>query len=345
MGKKFNEYVQQQPQILGDILKSKEVYVKSFLEYVKEDSKCIVFVGSGSSYNAACMVAPYMQELLNMRVECLTPSMMLASKRFIEGVYVAISQSGESTSTIGIIDVIHKNKQKVLAVCANANSPVAKNSDGYVPIMCGDECIGPKTKGVSATMITLLACGMEFAKVYDTLQQKDMEILEKDLNKVPEYMHMGIQHGLKLFTNRTQEITNAGYMMLVSDTLSEPAIREGALKLLETCWTPVFSYEFEEFMHGIHYSIGKGNTIIFFSNEVDSKRMDRLMQFSNENGAKAFVVDIPVKDDSLAHSFYLLGLFSNLCAQLSVERHIDCDVARYASFGKYMNTKKGGSDE
>lgn len=340
MGKKFNEYVLQQPEILGDILKSKEVYVKSFLEHIKADSKCVVLVGSGSSYNAACMVAPYMQELLNMRVECLTPSMILASKRLIEGVYIAISQSGESTSTVGIIDVIHKNKQKVLAICANANSAVAKNSDGYVPIMCGDECIGPKTKGVSATMMTLLACGVEFAKAHDTMIQKDIEIFEKDLNKVPEYMHMGIQHGLKLFMDRTQEFTNAGYMMLVSNALSEPAIREGALKLLETCWTPVFPYEFEEFMHGVHYSIGKGNTIIFFSNEADSKRMDRLMQFSNENGAKAFVVDIPVKEDSVVRSFYLLGVFSNLCAQLSVECRIDCDVARYASFGKYMKTKR-----
>ena len=349
MGKLFETYMHEQPEILKKIIDTRVDIARPLLEFCEEAPKRFFLIGSGSSYNAAYAVAPLIGEITGAEVTVLTPTMM-AVYGITEGLIIALSQSGTSTNTLNAIRTLQKEGRRVLLVTAEPDSPAGIQADSCLIVPCGAERVGPKTKGVTATMMTLLIGMHAVAVRFRLVPNRVLSVFEQQIERVVGDLEPAIRSACVFFDQHKANLSKAPYIMLCSDTSVIGASLECALKLLETCWLPVFAYDVEEFMHGVHYADGPGTTLFFLisPHEGESERMMRIADFSQAHGADVYrfgtsgdFEGILLISDccNLSRPFCLIVFFQALCALLSVDKGIECDVPRYPDFGKLMGTK------
>ena len=349
MTKLFNSFMQEQPEILAAIAAGGARIAAPLLAFCEEQPERIFLLGSGSSYNAAFACADLIRKLLRVEVTCITPT-LLPDQPLPDGLVLALSQSGTSTSTFDVVRKLQQEGRKVLLLTAQPDSLIGNQADACVLVECGPEPVGPKTKGATATMMTLLVCMLELAKAHGTAEDALLAEVAQSLQAVSAQVAEALASGAAFFAGR-DDIAAMGQMMLVADAKGYGAGLECALKLLETCWLPVFLYEFEEFMHGIHYAVGQGSNLLFLlpKGGPERVRMLRLAGFAADNGAASILLDtdegcdgahLIVSTNEITRPFALVAFFQALCGPLSQARGINCDIPRYPEFGKIMDTKR-----
>ena len=154
----LQEYIAQQPALWRALLDSREEITAEFSRrFGGFQPDRVILVGSGSSHYAALMARPVLEHAWGTEVTCLVPS-EAADARLTAAhpLYFAISQSGVSTNTYDLVCQLTNAGRAVIAVTEQANSPVGLAASLSVPLRIGTERIGAKTKGVTATVLTLM---------------------------------------------------------------------------------------------------------------------------------------------------------------------------------------------
>ena len=154
----LQEYIVQQPALWRALLDSREEITGAFARRfgdLRPDR--VVLIGSGSSHYAALMARPVLERAWGAEVTCLVPSEAAGARLTGERpLYLAISQSGVSTNTYELVTALTGAGHPVAAVTERADSPVGSAATLAVTLRIGEERIGAKTKGVTATVLTLM---------------------------------------------------------------------------------------------------------------------------------------------------------------------------------------------
>ena len=149
----LQEYIVQQPALWRALLDSREEITGAFARRfgdLRPDR--VVLIGSGSSHYAALMARPVLERAWGAEVTCLVPSEAAGARLTGERpLYLAISQSGVSTNTYELVTALTGAGHPVAAVTERADSPVGSAATLAVTLRIGEERIGAKTKGVTAT--------------------------------------------------------------------------------------------------------------------------------------------------------------------------------------------------
>ena len=350
MTEQFIRYMREQPALLRTIAAERETLAAPLLQSCTAPPERVFLIGSGSSYNAACAVMPLLRTMLRCEITCLTPTMLATYPSLPEGLALVLSQTGRSTNTLAAVRQLQQQGRHVILVTAEPDSPVGRQADGCLVVPCGAERVGPKTKGATATMLVLLATFYALAQRLHTADAALLDRLGSQFEQVADDVSAALASGEAFFPAHRQELVVAPFLLLCADSAGLGAGQECALKLLETCWLPVFCYEAEEFMHGIHYTDGPGTTIFFLFTPQpgERERMERIARFSQKNGAQVYCLETSAGQGEghliadcceLSRPLCFTAFFQALCAQLSQAKGIDCDVPRYPNFGKIMDTK------
>lgn len=119
----------------------------------------IVLVGSGSSRNAMTVAEPWFGRAGRGPVMVLEPLDVL--DRLAQGalgrpLVVALSQSGASTTTIAAAEATRAAGLRTLLVTATPGSPLDRLGGARLTMPLGEEPVGPKTKGFTASVATLV---------------------------------------------------------------------------------------------------------------------------------------------------------------------------------------------
>ena len=284
-------YILEQSDLLTAMLANRSDLSEPFVEAIDTvQPDQLVLVASGTSRNAACAAAPFMEKVLKTPVRVEAPSCL-------EEVYghapllLFISQGGNSTNTIAAIES-HKQLPS-LALTGDPNGEINKICDHAVLLPCGEEKAGPKSKGYTTTIMMLYLMALESALHTKTISQQEYDDCITALQTATAQMPENINRVKAWETANSQTLRNMQVAYFVGKKQDALVGAEGALKLMETILIPSFSFDFEEFLHGSSCSIDSkvaGFYLLPPAGDKDSARMRSLLAVHREQAAPVFAI-------------------------------------------------------
>lgn len=269
-------YINQEHETNGYVLIERKNNLRNFINFSKgKRYRRIVVLSTGSSANAVYCAKYYLQDILKINVEIKMPSEFLIYENNIEKdvLYLAVTQGGRSYSTIEALKKAKRYELDVVTLTSDLNSPVCMFNDVVVDIGCGIEKVGYVTKGFSATVLTLMLMGLEFAFENKLIGESEYESrifeIENCLNKISET----IDKSLKWYQINKEEFMKSKKFVAIGHGPVYGVVKECETKFTETIRLPMNGHELEEYMHGPYLSLTKNDTIIFL--EGNSKLQER----------------------------------------------------------------------
>jgi len=256
----------------------------------------VTIIGCGTSYHAGLVAKEYIEKWSNIPCSVELAS-EFANKHIIvdrAGIYLAISQSGETFDTIECIKELHKKGVTVYGIVNTVGSTIARLCGAGVYTHAGPEISVASTKAFT----TQLAALYMFASMLG--RSKSMSLpdgyrLCKELKAMPDI--------LKVFINRMEKAVNlikgviptilgeAKYVLFLGRGTSYPIAMEGALKLKEIAYIPCEAYAGGEMKHGPIAMIENGTPVICLIPE-DKHRTRMLANIEEVKARGAKVITI-----------------------------------------------------
>ena len=352
MAEKMSAYIGEQKDRLMEILTERDAVLAGFEKACSGTRwKKILMVGSGSSYNAACCAKGLFAELCGTEaVPCvptqLEPHLLTADRQ--DTLVLLISQSGASTSTIGILSSLRESGWKTAGLTQDLSSPLAAGCDPVTEIRCGEEMVGPKTKGYTCTVLTLQLMAVCLARAQGRWEEAERTLkkLKAAVSAIPEH----IRRSRAWIGSVRETLIKAPHILLMGCGEACPMLQEGALKLLETLYIPCVSYDFEEYLHGVHCTIGPGSELILVLPDAPRReRMLRLAAFNEANGGHSLLISMKSDEagslvleaeNNFTSVYSALIPLQLIGAEVSAMKGINCDRPKFPEFARALNTKR-----
>lgn len=357
MAEQMLAYIKEQPEVWERILGQQDEICSDFQKFAKElEVDQLVLIGSGSSYIASLTAAEFAVRTAGIACEVYTPAQIkrcrIANNKN-RTLVVASSQSGKSVSTMNAVRSMQADGYRVVGMTADAGSPVALLTGAHRLIPCGEETVGPKTKGMTATILMLELLILAAAVSAKKLDAAQAEEIRGGFKRGIVAAKVNLEHSEQYFRRHINRFHNHVNVVVIADPESELAAREGALKLLETWYIPAYSYEMEEYTHGIQNTIEAGICNLFVITEPENQPdMERLAAYCNSKGCDDWIISTVsgIRTDAnllelekggavYTTPFEILPAFQYLSAFGAEDRGINCDKPKFNDFYEFMNTK------
>jgi Glucosamine 6-phosphate synthetase, contains amidotransferase and phosphosugar isomerase domains len=267
---------------------------------ISDDSEWLL-LATGSSVNAAVSAKYYIESLSNVRVTIAEPFHYEHFEKHNPAIrtVLAVSQSGESTSTLHALAALKKQHPvKTFGLTSKPQSELAKTADAFVLLDIGEERVGYVTKGYSATILTLMLIGLRHAvelhAIDETREQQELAMLRQAVDAIP-----AIIDTTESFFSRWQDeliasprFTSIGYGPAVGVCM------EMATKFTETVRVPSQGIEMEVFMHGPYFEINPEHRLFFLDvPSVARERLVLLRQYEQRHTKYVYTVTPGSSDD------------------------------------------------
>lgn len=276
------QYIFEQPEVIARVVNqvnSLEPDVLKRLRAAVSESPMIYLIGSGSSLNAAYTARSSWKALGPVEVLDPVNFMLDLQKGLVRpgSVAIGISQSGQSFATVDALRKANECGAYTVSVTANSNSPIAQAAKDILLIPCGEELIGPKTKGYSATVALLIGTALAL---------KGTQITDESVKTIKSYL--GQKDTIDSVAAACPR-TNLCFVIGSGDNLG--TAREGALKIMEIAKIPSMYFDLEDSMHGPFTTLDDNSFVVVLG--IDSymqERMAGLLKILQHLGAKGILV-------------------------------------------------------
>lgn len=355
MAQQMLAYVREQTSVWKNVLDQRKEVTARFVETWRDKPLTrFVFVGSGSSNTAPTFAKEILERLIRVEVTVAVPTRVHTLLPLLPGegvVFCACSQSGRSTNTLNAVKKIQAAGYTVTAVTANPEAPLPLACESCVTVLCGEETVGAKTKGMTASALTMTLMGMELALSKGMLAQDVYQETIHALYRAADCAAANVEASIA-WCKEHKELAAAPHMIFVADGMNYPAILEGALKVLETLYVPVFAYEFEEYLHGVGNTLNPDSWLVLLTSDVgDRRRFLALHDFAEEHGSHDYIIStgtpanrpgelfLQTSGNPLTLPFETLMPFHIISALLSEVKGINCDKPQFTDFIQRLDTK------
>lgn len=276
-------YIKDQPRALRATLKNKEEFVIPFVEVFKKyNIKKVIFFGSGTSYNASIIAAHYFKQILGIDAMGQYPTVFknyekadwTSTLKKEEILFVGISQSGTSRSTVDVMKYAKEQGYITLALTENLKSEITKHVDNVVHLLCGKELTPPETRGYTVTVLTLYLWVVSVAKALGVYSEGQYNKAIKDAEELGDNFETVVKESEAWYDCNKATIVNSDRIYVLGYGVDFGSALEGMLKIGEMLRIPTLGYEIEEFSHGPTMALNKRQTIFFIgSDEAEFERM------------------------------------------------------------------------
>lgn len=342
---KFPNYmlkeISEQPKVLKNILQNmisgEDVDNLSAIDWANVSK--ISIIACGSSYNAGMVAKYWFENYAKIPVEIDFASEFRARSVIYDkkGLYIFISQSGETLDTLTALKEAKKQDVTTIGLINNLDSSIANLSDYLIPIEAGIETSVASTKSFIAQLMQLLNLVLLASKQKNLIAQNSYVELLNNFNS--EIAKLGdILSINKKIIEISKAITQAKSIIFIGRNYMYPICLEGALKLKELSYLPVFAIAAGELKHGSIALIDEDSLVIGLApkNDVYTKTLSNIEEVK-ARGAKIvlltdsedhmdveYLFNIPKCSDILAPLFYTipLQLFAYQTA-LDLGRNVD----------------------
>ncbi len=286
----------EKPTVLGYIHSQAEVLRATYsrqAEFVgvltdlfdKYPIKKVLFFGSGTSYNAANIAAYYFKHLANIEASAWYPTVFENYEKpdwannldKQEILFIAISQSGTSVSTVSLMKKAKAAGYLTLALTGNLKSEITKYVDHLALLTVGEELTPPETKGFTVTVLSsyLWALALAHQKaIIDNIAYKERFVA---LATVLNNFEAVIQESEDWYQRNKAEILASQCLYVLGYGLDYGSALEGQLKIGEMLRLPTIGFEIEEYVHGPTMALKPEHSIFIIGSE--EKEWSRMLLF------------------------------------------------------------------
>ncbi|EDV18521.1 hypothetical protein TRIADDRAFT_62964 [Trichoplax adhaerens] len=299
----------------------------------------VSIIACGSSYNAGMVAKYWFESYAKIPVEIDFASEFRARNVIYDkkGVYIFISQSGETLDTLSALKEAKKQNVTTIGLINNLNSSIANLSDYLIPIEAGVETSVAATKSFIAQLMKLLNLVLMASKQKNIITQSSYLGMLSDFNSEIAKLCDILSVNRKII-EISKAITQAKNVIFIGRNHMYPICLEGALKLKELSYLPVFAIAAGELKHGSIALVDEDSLIIGLApkNDVYNKTLSSieevkargakivLLTDSKDNIDVEYLFNMPKCPDILAPLFYTvpLQLFAYQTA-LGLGRNVD----------------------
>lgn len=223
----------------------------------------IYIVACGSAYHTGVTGKYIIEGLARIPVE-----VDLASEfRYRDPIYeensivIIISQSGETADSLAALRDAKAHSVRVIGIVNVVGSSIAREADSVMYTWAGPEIAVATTKAYSSQLIALYLLAMNFAQVRETVSEDEMNLLLKDLSKLPDQIELLLASKEKVqkFANR---YIAAQSIFFIGRGIDYAISLEGSLKLKEISYIHSEAYAAGELKHGTISLIEEGTLVV-----------------------------------------------------------------------------------
>jgi glucosamine--fructose-6-phosphate aminotransferase (isomerizing) len=302
--------IAQQPVAIEQTLSSLNVEeIRKSLSVILEGTvPKICLIGCGTSYHSAQMGAYWLQLMagIDARAEISSEFANSTTLDPKTGLYVLISQSGETADTLAALDKIEQlsqNQHRTLSVCNVAHSELVRRTHFHLPLKAGVERSVASTKAFTAQLAALLKLSIALANLFQS-GAGSIPFITADVDKTLLEIPGQIQATIDAFKPELVEGIDLRAAFFLGRNCYLPIAREGALKLTEIGYVPCLPYAVGELKHGPLALITQGTPVFtcFHGREADLEKLfSSLSQIEARGGVNFLVTDQVGYENAKAH--------------------------------------------
>lgn len=259
------------------------------------DIKRVVFVASGSSYNAGIFGKYFFENIAQIpaSVEYASEIINAPYCEFEKDtLFIFLSQSGLSVDTVEAMRKIKESGAKTLSVTNNLNSIIYNIADYRFYIDAGREYAIAATKTFSLTVVMLWLIALKAA------QNKHLNVADetKEIYLIKKNIENSIKH-LDNLDLAAKMLSKTSGFAIFGLSYNYALSLEAALKIRETSYINTSAYPIGEFVHGHYALLNKTKTFLAFLTSDSTKyELDLLKKILKTYKCKSIVASDVYED-------------------------------------------------
>ena len=323
--------IYEQPRAIEDTingrLKNGTINIKEELgmdeNSLKKISK-IIIVACGTSWHSALVGEFMLEELAKIPVEVEYASEFRYRNPIVDAdtLVIGISQSGETADTIAAMKEAKRRGAHVISICNVMGSSITRISDAVLYTRAGPEIGVASTKAFTTQLAVLYLLTMHFAKLKNTLTERQLQSMAQGIRKIPLQMQAVLEKDAETeeLAHLYHKSTNALYL---GRGANFPIALEGALKMKEVSYIHAEGYPAAEMKHGPIALIDKNMPVVFVA-PYDTYTYKKILGNIEEVKARGgIVIAIATEGDrevakKAGHVIYIPDSLYTLSSMLSV---------------------------
>ena len=306
----------------------------------------VIFVGSGSSLNAAAMADASFKTFSSMETSYCSPVEYQEQRLFeSQHLLVAISQTGTSIATRECLTIAKKHNNPTVLISATLDTERRQAADTFIDLHCAEELIGPKTLGFTSTYIRLIQLGLSIGQRKGTINSEKIEEVQTHLLVATQQLPI-VFESAEQWIQANLDWATLPYVTLAGDETIQALLNEGALKILETLRLPAMAYEIGEFTHGPHRLIHDNSHHIFVASGASKELTKKVATYAKQHTSNVLLLSIEESAISLGLTQEIIGLelvltlvFQVLANEWALKTGFNPDEKVHEEFFTFVGTK------
>ena len=301
----------------------------------------VLLVGSGSSLNTLTIVRPWLQSALRRPVEVINPAVLLRDIETVFGrpLVVILSQSGTSSTSIEAAKAVRERGWQMVVITADPQSPIGTLGLPMILLPIGEEPIGPKTKGFTASIAACFALAAGLA--------------DRPRLQLPT---VSVVAALDASRKAVAELIAAeklpAYIVITGSGRHFGVALEASLKIAEIAGVATAGFEPEELLHGrLHGTDTDSLVIMIAADEEERNLASHTAVVMAERGVKVVLLNLTeaptpfdfLRIDAVAvqplDTILASIPFQRLAVDLALRRQMIPDAMTYPGLSKALAIK------
>ena len=223
----------------------------------------IVITGCGTALHAG-LVGEYIIESLAhvpVEIEWASEFRLRNSPLDRRTLVLAISQSGETEDTLGALREARRKGHRVLGICNNVASTLARETDGGVYMYAGPEISVAATKSFTSQVVIFVLLGLLLGRMRFLSGSQGREIIEA-IEALPDQITQILKQSNHI-RRIAEKYRHVDSMLFFGRQMQYGIALEGALKMKEITYIHAEGHPTAELKHGIIALVDEETPSIF----------------------------------------------------------------------------------
>jgi glucosamine--fructose-6-phosphate aminotransferase (isomerizing) len=260
----------------------------------------ILITGCGTAMHAG-MVGEYIIESLAhvpVEIDFASEFRLRNSPLDRRTLVLAISQSGETEDTLGALREAHRKGHRVLGICNNVASTLARETDGGVYMYAGPEVSVAATKSFTSQVIIFVLLGMLLGRMRFLSASQGREMIEA-IEALPDQITKVLRQSDHIRAI-AEKYKSARSMLFFGRQMQYGIALEGALKMKEITYIHAEGHPTAELKHGVIALIDEQTPSVFLCPQdgAHDKNINNIQQVRARKGP---VIAVATEGDSEIH--------------------------------------------
>jgi glucosamine--fructose-6-phosphate aminotransferase (isomerizing) len=260
----------------------------------------ILITGCGTAMHAG-MVGEYIIESLAhvpVEIDFASEFRLRNSPLDRRTLVLAISQSGETEDTLGALREAHRKGHRVLGICNNVASTLARETDGGVYMYAGPEVSVAATKSFTSQVMIFVLLGMLLGRMRFLSASQGREMIEA-IEALPDQITKVLRQSDHIRAI-AEKYKSARSMLFFGRQMQYGIALEGALKMKEITYIHAEGHPTAELKHGVIALIDEQTPSVFLCPQdgAHDKNINNIQQVRARKGP---VIAVATEGDSEIH--------------------------------------------